>query len=99
MNILHFPIEINDCYSSPYENNSACKDLIGEFFCSRQLGFTGKQFETIIGGLEHVLTVSSITPVHTHMVSKAITARKILINVNYRFVPRIYPMKMTLELM
>ena len=98
MNILHFPIEINDCYSSPYENNSACKDLIGEFFRSGQLGFTGKQVETIIGELEHILNVTTITPVHTHMVSKAITARKILINVNYRFVPRIYPMKMTLEL-
>ncbi|CAH3155260.1 unnamed protein product [Pocillopora meandrina] len=39
-NILHFPIEINEFHS--YENNSACKDLIGEFFCTCQLGFTGK---------------------------------------------------------
>ena len=93
---MHFPLEINECHS--HENNSACKDLIGEFFCTCQLGFTGKQFETIIDELEHVLTVSTITPVHTHMVSKAITARKILMNVNYRFVPRIYPVKMTLEL-
>ncbi|PFX23092.1 Fibropellin-1 [Stylophora pistillata] len=38
-------IEIDECDSSPCKNNSTCTDLIGDFFCSCQPGYTGKQCE------------------------------------------------------
>ncbi|PFX23088.1 Fibropellin-1 [Stylophora pistillata] len=41
-------IEINECDSSPCKNNSTCTDLIGDFLCSCQPGYTGKECDTNI---------------------------------------------------
>ena len=38
--------EINNCEPNPCKNNFVCTDLIDDFMCSCQLGYTGKQCET-----------------------------------------------------
>ena len=40
--------EIDECDSNPCHGNSNCTDLIADFLCSCQPGFTGKQCETNI---------------------------------------------------
>ena len=48
--IFSFPslffLEINNCEPNPCKNNFVCTDLIDDFMCTCQLGYTGKQCET-----------------------------------------------------
>ncbi|CAH3141747.1 unnamed protein product [Porites lobata] len=46
-------IEINECDSNPCQGNSNCTDLIADFLCSCQAGYTGKQCETNIDDCEN----------------------------------------------
>ncbi|XP_068689881.1 uncharacterized protein [Montipora foliosa] len=41
-------IEINECDSNPCQHNSTCTDLIADFLCTCQPGYTAKQCQTNI---------------------------------------------------
>ena len=40
---IYFPfLDIDDCASTPCENNGTCTDLVADFQCACAAGFTGK---------------------------------------------------------